>query len=94
MTFRRCVVSVEAVEDGFAVTLTGQRRAGTALPTAVQCAALELLCVQTVQRCWESGYDLLSLGAVRALKQGTGREVLTTKNACPQVQADVSFLQF
>jgi len=94
VTFRRCVVSVEAVEDGFAVTLTGQRRAGTALPTAAQCAALELLCVQTVQRCWENGYDLLSLGAVRALKQGTGREALTTKNACPQVQVDVSFLQF
>lgn len=94
VTFRRCVVSVEAVEDGFAVTLTGQRRAGTALPTAVQCAALEQLCVQTVQRCWENGYDLLSLGAVRALKQGTEREMLTTKNACPQVQADVSFLQF
>ena len=94
VTFRRCVVSVEAVEDGFAVTLTGQRRAGTALPTAAQCAALEQLCVQTVQRCWENGYDLLSLGAVRALKQGTGREALTTKNACPQVQADVSFLQF
>ena len=94
VTFRRCVVSVEAVEDGFAVTLTGQRRAGTALPTAVQCTALELLCVQTVQRCWENGYDLLSLGAVRALKQGTEREMLTTKNACPQVQADVSFLQF
>ena len=94
VTFRRCVVSVEAVEDGFAVTLTGQRRAGTALPTAAQCAALELLCVQTVQRCWENGYDLLSLGAVRALKQGTGREALTTKNVCPQVQADVSFLQF
>lgn len=94
VTFRRCVVSVEAVEDGFAVTLTGQRRAGTALPTAVQCAALEQLCVHTVQRCWENEYDLLSLGAVRALKQGTGREALTTKNACPQVQADVSFLQF
>ena len=94
VTFRRCVVSVEAVEDGFAVTLTGQRRAGTALPTAAQCAALEQLCVQTVQRCWENGYDLLSLGAVRALKQGTEREALTTKNACPQVQADVSFLQF
>ena len=94
VTFRRCVVSVEAVEDGFAVTLTGQRRAGTALPTAVQCAALEQLCVRTVQRCWENGYDLLSLGAVRTLKQGTGREALTTKNACPQVQADVSFLQF
>ena len=94
VTFRRCVVSVEAVEDGFAVTLTGQRRAGIALPTAAQCAALAQLCVQTVQRCWENGYDLLSLGAVRALKQGTGREVLTAKNACPQVQADVSFLQF
>ena len=94
VTFRRCVVSVEAVEDGFAVTLTGQRRAGTALPTAAQCAALEQLCVQTVQRCWENGYDLLSLGAVWALKQGTGREALTRKNACPQVQADVSFLQF
>ena len=61
VTFRRCVVSVEAVEDGFAVTLTGQRRAGTALPTAAQCAALELLCVQTVQRCWENGYDLLDV---------------------------------
>ena len=94
VTFRRCMVSVEAVEDGFAVTLTGQRRAGTALPTAAQCAALELLCVRTVQRCWENGYDLLSLGEVRALKQGTKREMLTTKNACPQVQADVSFLQF
>ena len=94
VTFRRCVVSVEAVEDGFAVILTGQRRAGTALPTAAQCAALAQLCVQTVQRCWENGYDLLSLGAVRALKQGTEREMLTTKNACPQVQADVNFLQF
>ncbi len=94
VTFRRCVVSVEAVEDGFAVTLTGQRRAGTALPTAAQCAALAQICVRTVQRCWENGYDLLSLGAVRALKQGTEREALTTKNACPQVQADVSFLQF
>ena len=94
VTFRRCVVSVEAVEGGFAVTLTGQRRAGTALPTAAQCAALELLCVRTVQRCWGNGYDLLSLGAVRALKQGTEREMLTTKKVCPQVQADVSFLQF
>ena len=82
-------------ESQMAQLLLGQSGEHTfPLPTAAQCAALEQLCVQTVQRCWENGYDLLSLGAVRALKQGTGREALTTKNACPQVQADVSFLQF
>lgn len=94
VTFRRCVVSVEAVGDGFAVTLTGQRRAGAVPVTRAQCEALEGLCVQTIQHCWESSCDLLSLGAVRALEQGTQGEFLTTKNACPQVQADVSFLQF
>lgn len=94
ITFRHCVISLEAVGDGFAVTLTGQRRAGTAPVTRVQCEALVQLCVQTIQHCWENGCDLLSLGAVQALKQGTQGEFLTTKNACPQVQADVRFLQF
>ena len=94
VTFRRCVVSVEAVEDGFAVTLTGQRRAGTALPTAVQCAALEQLCVRTVQRCWENGYDLLSLGAVRTLEAGNRARSTDNKNACPQVQGRRELLQF
>lgn len=94
VTFRRCVVSVKTAGEGFAVTLSGQRKAGTPPVSQNQKEQLEALCVQTIRYCWEAGYDLLSLGAVRALEQGTQEEPLTTKNACPQVQADVSFLQF
>ena len=93
VTLRRCVVSVEADGNRFAVTLTGQRRAG--IPPVVEsvCRQLEALCEETIVRAWQSGADLLRLGAVRALKEGPGA-FFTTKNACPQVQADVSFLQF
>lgn len=94
VTFRRGVVSVEAAGKGFSVALTGQRKAGTAPVSQAQCEQLEALCVQTIRHCWDAGYDLLSLGAVRALRQGMNGETLTTKNACPQVQADVSFLGF
>ena len=94
VTFRRGVVSVEAAGEGFSITLTGQRKAGTAPVSQTQCEQLEALCVQTIRHCWDTGYDLLSLSAVRALRQGMGGETLTTKNACPQVQADVSFLGF
>ena len=92
--FRRCVVSVKVEGNGFAVTLTGQRKAGTRPATQAECEQLEALCVQTIQHCWDAGLDLLSLGAFRALEQGMSGEVLTTKNACPQVQADVRFWQF
>ena len=93
ITLRRCVVSVEAEGDGFAVALTGQRKAGTPPVSEVQCRQLEALCTQTLARCWENGLDLLHLGAVRALKQGSG-EKLTTKNAYPAVRVSVEMLEF
>lgn len=54
---------------------------------------MEALCTQTLARCWENGLDLLHLGAVRALKQGSG-EKLTTKNAYPAVRVSVAMLEF
>lgn len=91
---RHCVVSVEAEREGFRVTLTGQRKAGTEQVTQSQQEQLETLCVRTLQDCWAAGCDLLSLRAVRMLQQGSGENALTTENACPQLQADVRFLEF
>lgn len=91
VTLRRCVVSVEAEGNGFAVTLTGQRRAGTPPVEESVCRQLEALCEETIVRAWQSGADLLRLGAVRALKQGPG-SFFTTKNACPEVRASVKML--
>lgn len=91
VTLRRCVVSVEVEGDGFAVNLTGQRRAGTPPVEEGVCRQLEALCEETILRAWQSGADLLRLGAVRALKQGPGT-FFTTKNACPEVRASVKML--
>lgn len=91
VTLRRCVVSVEADGDGFVVMLTGQRRAGTPPVAESVCRQLEALCEETIVRAWQSGADLLRLGAVRALKEGPGA-FFTTKNACPEVRASVKML--
>ena len=91
VTRRRCVVSVEADGNGFAVTLTGQYRAGTPPVAESVCRQLEALCEETIVRAWQSGADLLRLGAVRALKEGPGA-FFTTKNACPEVRASVKML--
>ena len=91
VTLRRCVVSVEVEGDGFVVTLTGQRRAGTPPVAEGVCRQLEVLCEETILRAWQSGADLLRLGAVRALKKGPGA-FFTTKNACPEVRASVKML--
>ena len=91
VTLRRCVVSVEAEGNGFVVTLTGQRRAGTPPVAESVCRQLEALCEETIVRAWQSGADLLRLGAVRALKEGPGA-FFTTKNACPEVRASVKML--
>lgn len=92
VTLRRCVVSVEAEGNGFAVMLTGQRRAGTPPVAESVCRQLEALCEETILRAWQSGADLLRLGAVRALKEGPGA-FFTTKNACPEVRASVKMLE-
>ncbi len=65
-----------------------------ALPPPVAegvCRQLEALCEETIVRAWQSGTDLLRLGAVRALKEGPGA-FFTTKNACPEVRASVKML--
>ena len=91
VTLRRCDVSVKAEGNGFAVTLTGQRRADTPPVAESVCRQLEALCEETILRAWQSGADLLRLGAVRALKKGPGA-FFTTKNACPEVRASVKML--
>ena len=88
----RSVLGVQAAGDGFTVQLTFQKKAASATPTETQCRKLEARCVETVQHCWDAGADILSLGSVRALRDGRIDTFLTTKNACPAVQADVMFL--
>ena len=92
IAIRRGVLGVQAAGDGFTVQLTFQKKAASATPTETQCRKLEALCVETVQRCWDAGADILSLGSVRALRDGRKTAFLTAKNACPAVQADVMFL--
>ena len=92
LTIRRSVCGVQAVGEGFLVDLTLQRRAGSPTPAEAQRQALQALCEETVRVCWENGLDLLSLSAFRAQRDGPGQNTLTTKNACPELRADVRFL--
>lgn len=93
VTLRRCVVSVEVSGDRAEIVLTGQRKPGTAPVTEAQRQELEALCIRTVQRFWEGGADLLRLREVRALKEGSALSE-KTKNACPELRADVQMLKF
>ena len=93
VTLRRCVVSVEASGNHAEIVLTGQRKPGTAPVTEAQRQELEALCIRTVQRFWEGGADLLRLREVRALKEGSALSE-RTKNACPELRADVQMLKF
>ncbi len=70
ITIRRSVLGVQAAGDGFTVQLTFQKKAASATPTETQCRKLEARCVETVQRCWDAEADILSLGSVRALRDG------------------------
>ena len=89
---RRSILGVQAEGNQFHVRLTFQQKAEAFRPTEAQRQALEALCVETVQECWEAGVDLLSLGSVRALRDGPGAFFRASKNACPALQADVQFL--
>lgn len=53
---------------------------------------LEALCAETISHCWALGLDISGLGAVDGQKNGA--RSLTTKNACPAVQADVKIYRF
>ena len=69
-----------------------QRGDETPQPSAAQCAQLARLCTQTVQSFWQQGIDLVHLQQHSALQYGVGREKITIKNDCPQLQTVVRFL--
>lgn len=92
VTVRRCSVSVTLREGTASLRLDCQRSYDTPQPSAAQCEQLAELCTQTVQSFWQQGIDLVHLQQRSALQNGVGREKITIKNACPQLQADVRFL--
>ena len=83
----RLARSVEKEGEGFHVVLTCRCPPESRRPTSEEIGAWENLCTETVRRCWEQGFDLLRLGSVRALQDKN--DVLTTKNACPEIRTDV-----
>ena len=91
---RRCSVSVTLDKNAVCLRLDAQLAAGEPQPAEAQRAELEALTVQTVHTFWQQGADLLALGPRRAVQAGTNGEMFTTKNACPEIRADVHFLGF
>ena len=92
VTIRRCSVSVTLKGESVRLRLDCQRGDETPQPGAAQCAQLARLCTQTVQSFWQQGIDLVHLQQRSALQYGVGREKITIKNDCPQLQTVVRFL--
>lgn len=91
---RRCSVSVTIKGSAAVLRLDCQLTAGEARPTEAQRAELEALVAQTVQDFWQQGTDLLALCQRQTVQGKNNAETLTTKNACPEIRADVHFLGF
>ena len=89
---RRCTVSVTLQKGQVLVRLDCQRAAHSPLPTQAQQQLLAAQCTVLLQSCWQQGVDVLHLQARAALRDGSGASFDPTKNACPQLQADVRFL--
>lgn len=83
----RLARSVEAEGESFHLVLTCRVPSDSRKPTDEERTRWETLCTETVRLCWEQGFDLLRLSAVQALRDETN--VLTTKNACPNLRTDV-----
>lgn len=92
VTIRRCSVSFTVKGESVRLRLDCQRGEETPQPSAAQCAQLAQLCTQTVQSFWQQGIDLVHLQQRSALQYGVGREKITIKNDCPQLQTVVRFL--
>ena len=92
VTIRRCSVSLTLKGESVRLCLDCQRGDETPQPSAAQCAQLARLCTQTVQSFWQQGIDLVHLQQRSALQYGVGREKITIKNDCPQLQTVVRFL--
>ena len=92
VTIRRCTVSVALRKQTATLRLDCQTAYGTPQPDAAQCQQLEELCLGVVRSCWQQGTDLLHLQEHSLLCTGSPDGFDPTKNACPQLQADVVFL--
>ena len=92
VTIRRCTVSVALRKQTATLRLDCQTAYGTPQPDAAQCQQLEELCLGVVRSCWQQGTDLLHLREHSLLRTGSPDGFDPTKNACPQLQADVVFL--
>ena len=92
VTIRRCAVSVALRKQTATLRLDCQTAYGTPQPDAAQCRQLEELCLGVVRSCWRQGTDLLHLQEHSLLRTGSPDGFDPTKNACPQLQADVVFL--
>ena len=93
VTVRRCSVSVTLQEETASLRLDCQRSYDTPQPSAAQCEQLaRTVHADGAKSFWQQGIDLVHLQQRSALQNGVGREKITIKNACPQLQADVRFL--
>ena len=92
VAIRRCTVSVALRKQTATLRLDCQTAYGTPQPDAAQCQQLEELCLGVVRSCWQQGTDLLHLQEHSLLYTGSPDGFDPTKNACPQLQADVVFL--
>lgn len=91
---RRSTVSVTLGAAAVSLRLDCQRAYGTPTPGTAQRQELERRCAALVTELWTQDIDVLHLQQRYALQDETSREMTPTKNACPQVQADVRFLPF
>lgn len=89
LRLRRAVCGVERKGEGFLVRINAASR--NKIPVNAE-QELEALCADTVRHCWALGLDISGLGASQALRDG--EYTLTTKNVCPEIQADVTINGF
>lgn len=89
LRLRRAVCGVEREGEGFCIRINA-RSHGEKPDRAEQ--ELAALCEDTLRRCWAWGLDLSGLGAAQSLREGNYS--LTTKNACPELRADVRIDRF
>ena len=91
---RRCTVSVTLQKGQVLVRLDCQRAAHSPLPTQAQQQQLAAQCTALLQGCWQQGVDVLHLQARAALQDSDSASFDPTKNACPQLRADVHFMLY
>ena len=92
LCLRVAAVSLEQQKESFLLRMDCQPRAGGVEPDQEQAVQLEQLCQEVVQLYWTYGVDLA--GLCPFARSQNLRAVQIQKNICPQVQADVRFLQW